>query len=158
MFKFAKKRVVLWPTEIPVPMDDGTGRVDTVTARVRYQLLTQEELETFALEELRDIASTQDLDATLASLSDAAREKRRQRLKEHVVGWEEADFVDERGTPMEVNDANLDSLLSISYLRAAFQAGLVQASRGAPAKNSKPGPGGSPTSTEPVPATANTVN
>lgn len=137
MFRFAKRREVLWPVTIDVPSDDGSGRVDEVCVRIRYRLLTQSELADRVREGLEAAGQIGNLEALLATLSPGALEKRLEDLREHITGWE--DIGDEDGQQMPFSAEALDALLDVPYFRAAAEQGLLDASRGAPAKNSGPG-------------------
>lgn len=118
MFKFATQRRVLWPIEIKVPSDDGSGKVESVEVKVLFDLMTRSEAK--AIED--------DID------------KAPHVLPEKVKGWE--GIANESGEPIEFSAENLDALLDIPYIERAFAIGLIQASNGAPAKNSKAGSGG----------------
>ena len=122
MFKFAKKREVLWPVTIMVPVDDGKTAEQQFT--VRFRLMTKSEM-TDALAETVD----EDMSKVFAA-QDA-------RLVDHVVGW--SGLVDETGDELPFTSSALNALLDVPYVRSAIEGALWEASRGAPAKNSSPG-------------------
>ncbi|MGE0289688.1 MAG: hypothetical protein AB7I42_25640 [Bradyrhizobium sp.] len=141
MFKFARKREVLWPVTVLVPLDDGSGQVAEMEIRIRYRLLTSTELNDRAREELEVALSAGveggAVDGMLAQLSPDRINKAMEDLKGRITGWE--GLADEAGEPLAFTPENLDGVLEIPYLRTAIHRGLVEASQGAPAKNSKAG-------------------
>ncbi len=112
MFKFAAKRRVLWPVTISVPSDDGSGKIKEHNVKVLFELLNRSEAQ-----EIQD-----------------APEKGEDVLTDKVRGWE--GIADENGEPIEYSTENLKALLDVPYVERAFSIGLLQASNGAPAKNS----------------------
>lgn len=134
MFKFAKKREVLWPVKIGVPRGDGSGEIDQVEVRVHYKLLDMSEM----AEAMRDTAVL-DLGGLLAAEAMQASDAR---LRTKILGWD--GIVDaETGVPVPFSEDTLAALLQVPYVRKAFANGLWGASQGAAAKNSLPGPAGS---------------
>lgn len=119
MFKLAAKRVVLWPVTVKAPREDGSGEVDEVGVRLRFELLTTDELVRRAEGASEDVAL----------------------LKRKIRGWE--DIADSDGNPLAFNDANLEAALAIPYVRLAFILALLEASSGrAAVKNSGRGSAG----------------
>lgn len=112
MFKFARKREVMWPVEIAVPVDGGTEKQEV---GVRYRLLTRDERQ--AMEALPD--------------DDSAMEF----LVDHITGWDER-WCDEDGNPLPFTAENLRAVLEHPYIERPISIGLLQASTGAARKNS----------------------
>jgi|GEM_PF-1009668 len=132
MFKYAKNREVLWPVVIQVPQDGGT--VQEVTVKVRYKLLTRNEMAA-AVRDAGDIKDTggmieqERLDATDNWLVD------------HITGWEDINDTDTQ-SPLIFSREMCLELMQSPYVRNAIDAGLWEASRGAQVKNSLPGVAG----------------
>jgi len=120
MFKFARNREVLWPVVIEEPLGDGSGKLKNITIHVKYELLTENEIECVL-----------DKNLTVKDASAFAKEK----LREKVKGW---DGIEDSGTgePVAFTQENLDALLMVSYIRRAFDAGLWECSQGIERKNS----------------------
>jgi len=118
MFKFAHKRIVLWPVIISVPSQEGDGGVEEHEVKVSFELLNRSDAQL--------IQETPDLGQDV--------------LRQRVRGWE--GICDEDGSPIVFSDDNLVALLDVPYIERAFSIGLLQASNGAPAKNYKAGSGG----------------
>lgn len=112
MFKFARQREVMWPVTIRLPVDGG---VEEVEVGVRYRLLTRDERK--AMESLA---------------SDAEAEAF---LMEHITGWDER-WGDDEGNPLPFSRENLAAVLQQPPIERALTMGLIQASVGAPPKNS----------------------
>lgn len=135
MFKFAKKREVLWPVTISVPQEDGSGAAQ-VEIKVRYKLLTQTELEQSARDECEMLNSikSDDLEALMDSVSAEKAAARRADLLVRITGWEGVQDADS-GEPLPFNADNCAALLEVPYVFGALQSGLKSASRGAAVKN-----------------------
>ena len=151
MFKFAKKRQVLWPVTAQVPADDGSGAVRDVTFRVRYLLMTREELATVARQSL-DLMRAGDIDSQIEAMSEERVRESVALMQRHVVGWDGISGEDDQPLPFTAD--NLNALLAVPYLHRAIASGLSDASVGAPAKNSRPGSDTTPPQTASAQATA----
>lgn len=116
MFRYAKNREVLWPVIIKQPSDDGAGRVDEIQVNILFRLLGRQEY------------------------IDKQQEALDELLLEHVTGWEL--IADGAGDDLPYNQENLRALIDIPYVRTALFEGLMNASTGAPVKNSSAGSGG----------------
>jgi hypothetical protein len=142
MFKFAMERQVLWPVTINVPIDGG--ETQEMEIRVRYRLLTQDEMTARAHEDLAAAraASTDQspIEGLLAAIEPEGLKKRLDQLKACITGWE--GIADAEGNPLPFTATNLEAVLNVPYLRTPIASGLMEASRGAPAKNSKAGSAG----------------
>lgn len=137
MFKFAKKRQVLWPVTIQVPRDDGSGEADDIDIKVRFELLSKSVLDKLTLEDMTAVNSD-DMNALLAAVTDDKIAERRALVEEHVKDWE--GIVDaDSGAPVPYSADNLAALLEVPTVYAAFHRGLRDASMGAFVKNSKAG-------------------
>lgn len=135
MFKYAKIREVLWPVTLSIPRDDGSGEVDNVSIKVRFKLLDRSEMA-----ELMTRAGEYSESITAAQIADDMALSDRD-LCSRITGWEGVVDADS-GEPIPYSPENAAALININYVRAAIDAGLWEASRGAPAKNSLPGLGG----------------
>jgi hypothetical protein len=118
VFKYAEKRRVLWPVVISVPSDDGSGSIEDHEVKVLYELMTRSEAK--AIES--DLDRAQDV------------------LPGKIKDWEGIYTDDDK--PIDFGPDTLAALLDVPYIERAFAIGLIQASNGAPAKNSKAGSGG----------------
>lgn len=112
MFKVTKNRVVWWPVTIHEPREDGCGKVNKIKVKLKYQLVNKELAQ--------EVKSSPD---------DEVEEK----LIASILGWE--GFADEDGNELVFNEANLHDVLQIPYAERAIAFGLLDASRGAVAKN-----------------------
>ena len=126
MFQFAEKREVLWPVIIGAPSADGSGRIDEFTIKVRFSLLGRDEAKSMRSGANNEFIASDDFETL---------------LKSHIHGWE--GVADENGIPLEYSEGALEALLNVAYIERAFSAGLIQASIGAPSKNSEAGFDGS---------------
>lgn len=158
MYKLTTKRIILWPVPLRMLREDGSGTVDETQVRIRYLLLTQEELDEYSREAIEAIAKYGNVEHALEAMTPGEIEKRKKWLKHHILGWADGEIANENGEPLEGTQENIDALLSVPYLRQDLVNGLIEASRGAPAKNSLPGPDGSPAPTVLGQATASNVN
>lgn len=149
MFRFADKGEVLWP--VPLRQSDDSGEVQDVTVRVRYRLLPRKVLrarERLALSRLnvqavREATTTEALAELLDEVT-AREEADEALLLQHVTGWLAEDFCDADGQPVAFAPERLQAMLEFDAFFKPLMAGLHAASREGPAKNSKPGPGGTP--------------
>lgn len=118
MFKHAKERIVTWPVTIRVPSADGSGSTHEHEAKIKYLLLTKDDIRHIA-----DIAGNDE------KIFDVYRK--------HIIGWEPFATDENTGTPIEYSSENLRALLAIPYIETALSFGLMQASNGrAAVKNS----------------------
>jgi len=140
MFRFADLDRVLQPVEI------AGGSM-----RVLYRILSRTELRarerdaTLAIAGRLDVNGAPKTTEEVAGLLDAslAREQGNESLlRERVLGWYDLEGPD--GTPLEFTAERLEALLATDYGYRALLDGLLRASREGPAKNSSPGPGGTP--------------
>jgi hypothetical protein len=111
MFKLARKREVLWPVTIQTARDGG--ETDEHEINLRFQLLTNSEL---------------------SSVSKMTDEESGELLRSKIKGWSEV--FDEDGNALEFSEANLAACLDLPEFSFPASIALVQASRGARAKNS----------------------
>ena len=118
MFNFKEKRRVLWPVTINAPSDDGSGSVESHEVKVLFELMTRSEAK--AVE--GDLEHAQDV------------------LPRKIKGWE--GIYSETEEPIPCEPDTLAALLDVPYIERAFAIGLIQASNGATAKNSKAGSDG----------------
>lgn len=132
MFKFAKNREVLWPVEVSSPVDGGS--VDKFVVKICYKLLTQSEISTRVRDEMDMMRHADDIDKSMASISETELAKRNQDLMDHIVGWEDIADADS-GEPLPFTPENVAAVLDLPYARPAIGKGLLDASRGAPVKN-----------------------
>ena len=140
MFKFAKNREVLWPVEIQMPVDGG--EVESVVVSVRFKLLDQTELSDRMREGLEMMRIGDDVEEALKAVAPEELKKRNADLAAHITGWGD-DIVGDNDKPLPFTKKNLEAFIQVPYIRAAFSQGLLDASRGAPSKNSRPGSDGS---------------
>jgi len=118
MFKYAATRRVLWPVTINSPTADGSGDVESSEVKVLFELMTRSE--------------AQEIEGDM--------DKAQHVLPNKIKGWEGVYSDDDE--PIPFNDETLNALLDLPYVERGFAIGLIQASNGAPAKNSKAGSGG----------------
>lgn len=112
MFKVTKKRVVWWPVTIHEPRDDGTGKTNKLKVKIKYELV--------------DKAGAREVDSLPPEEAEA-------KLVERILDWE--GFADEDGNELPFNQENLADVMGILYAERAIAFGLLDASRGAAAKN-----------------------
>lgn len=145
MYEFAPKRNVLWPVDMPQQSEDGS-EAPPRRMLIRYKLLTRTELAA------RNAIIARSLVGNLTGVTDpneaeriiAAAEQRAaanaEQLRERVLGWRDpasgkaGDFTAEEREALLEDFPTFDALLR----------GLVEASEGARAKNSSPGPASPP--------------
>jgi hypothetical protein len=146
MFKLANLGIVFWPVQLP--QTDGSD--DAVTVHIGYQILTRKELRCAqrrhmaAYRETMDAATQAKPDPDALAALDAAEDQRdadeHALLRERIKGWR--GIADEDGNAVPFAADKLDALLEFEFFAKPLLAGLYAASRGAPAKNSQPGPAG----------------
>ena len=148
MFRFADKDVVFWPVELRQTGEDG--QVVEVTVHLAYRLLPRKQLREREKRGLMSAAAhLQKLDGPrsaedLAAAFDATVERETgdvELLLDHVADWR--GFADGE-EPLAFSRERLAALLEFDVYFKPIMAGLHEASRSGPAKNSLPGPGGSP--------------
>lgn len=132
LLRVAKNREVLWPIKVSVPIDGG--KLEEVSAKVRYKLLNQDEMGEWASAEMEMLRDSDDIEKALARISPQALAERRAKLAERITGWEEI-VDDDSGEPIPFSHETLLDLLTAPYIYAGFHRGLLDASRGAVAKN-----------------------
>ncbi len=144
MFKFADMNIVVWPVEFRQPGLDGG---DTATVHVHFKLLPREVLNARDLAVAKRLAARVDTDASsigqLMEMAEAVIERRpedEQLIVDHITGWNADDFEGR----VEFSVENLRALLQYDVYYTPLMAGLHEASRHGPLKNSLPGPGGMP--------------
>lgn len=148
-YRYARKNRVWWPVDMPSRTESGTIEHERVL--VLYEILSRPELndEQIKLQKgvalkLSELVRKGDLASMEGVLADMARQDRddEDRLFKRIHGWR--DFEGDDGTPLPFAPELLREMLSDELLFQAFKTGLYSASRGAPIKNSSPGPGGTP--------------
>jgi hypothetical protein len=144
MFRLANLGVVQWPVQLPQP--DGSG--ERATIFVSYAILTREELRD---EQRRYAAAYRGAVAALGAEPDQATLDRLESegdardaaaldmLRTRIKGW--SGIEDDDG-PVAFAADKLDALLAYELYAQPLLTGLFDASRGALAKNSSPGPAG----------------
>lgn len=147
MFKFAQQGKVFWPITLSA-RDPETGDVNQSKAYIQYSLLSRDEMKARE-KQLAKVLSARaigikDADALNQLVEDAeaidtATEKE---LLAHVHDWR--DIADEAGEPIAFSTKLLKSMFADPLLFDPISRGLIECSKGAPAKNSLPGPGGTP--------------
>lgn len=152
MFRFATDGRVRWPLSIDQVQDDGTTQAQGFG--VVYTILTRDELRerdqalhayNRTLRGLYPTEGEPDTDE-LAAQRWALTEKRVGEddalLRQRITGWDS--IADQDGKAIEFSPAVLDALLANPLMRQVLLGGLIDASLGAPAKNSQPGLAGMP--------------
>lgn len=135
MFRYIKDPVIWWPVTIRVPVDDG---VEAQTCRVKYRLLTSDEMTERSRDLLTVLQASNDIDKVMGMLSQEELAKRRKDLMDKIVDY---DIVDaETDAPLPFTRENLEALLKLPFVVAAFAEGLNDASQGAAIKNSETPP------------------
>lgn len=146
MFKLADIGIVEWPVHI------DHGSIDS-TLHLQYQVLGRKELRerartgTQAMLERLNGAGAPRTSEDLIALLDAANTRDdgdEALLLERVKGWRAEDMADADGAPVPYSAERLQALLAQDFLFGPIRDGLFAASRAGPAKNSKPGPAGTP--------------
>lgn len=164
MFNKARLGIVRWPVDLPDldNVDVATGEVPTVRVPVEYQIYTRTELRDRRNQALGNVAASvhgitsrlqagekfdvnAELDAEFkkqAEAEDASVAELRSRIK----GWGLRFKLDDGSDGGEVpcTPEYLDAVLEQTPWYEALRDGLTAASRGARAKNSSPGPAGTP--------------
>jgi len=102
MFKVETLESLLWPVEVNVPRDDGSGESDTHQIKVRYRYLTTDEYE----------AAT----AKVMSMGGDVD------YREFVLDWEDVTGADDK--PLTFSKANLKRLMSHRWLASAINYGF----------------------------------
>lgn len=147
MFRFADAGKVWVPVSLPVGEQD-----DPATIHLLLKLYTRKELrarERAAMtrtaaklaERARDIRSAEDLQAIFDEIT-GTEEADVNDLMERTSDWHGVTGADGQNQPFAAE--HLAALLDYNWFFQAHRAALFEASRSGVAKNSKPGPGGSP--------------
>ena len=106
-FELTKKREVLWPITVNVPVDGGT---EPHTIKINFRLLTKPE------------------GARLARLS---FEDQEEKTLDYITNWE--GVLDMEDKPVPFTRENLSALLEHEYIARAIAIGWREASAGLPA-------------------------
>lgn len=160
MLRLTNSNEVWWRIDVPDRDDDG----ELVTRKVRFRLriFTRAELRERAVDRVRKAGeavagamrqmlaarTAEDIDAAHAALTTAAdgmaeaAELDAAEVRDRIVGWNAEDVTGEHG-PVPFTPELRDALLADEARFGALSAGLLEASQGARAKNSLPGPAGS---------------
>ena len=132
--RVSKDREVLYPVTAKMLSDDGSGKAVDVTFKVKYKLLSRQELRdklNVRMELTDDIDSLREM---IRKQSDPAELKKYDVwLAEHVTGWE--DIQDENNNPMPFTAENYAAVMNIIPVATAIDAGLIKASQEEPVKN-----------------------
>ncbi|MGN6234995.1 hypothetical protein [Dyella sp.] len=152
MFRFATDGRVRWPLSIDQVQDDGATQAQGFG--VVFTILTRDELRerdqalhayNRTLRGLYPAEGEPDTDE-LAAQRWALTEKRVGEddalLRQRITGWDS--IADQDGNAIEFSPTVLDALLANPLMRQVLLGGLIDASLGAPAKNSQPGLAGMP--------------
>ena len=133
--RVCKDREVLYPVTAKMLADDGSGSVVNVSFKVKYKLLSRQELRekmNVRMDLTDDIDSLREM---IRKQSDPAElEKYDAWLSSHVTGWEDIDGED--GTPMPFTPENYAAVMNIISVATAIDSGLIKASQEEPVKNS----------------------
>lgn len=140
MFRFADLNRVVWPVEI-----------GGATFRVDFEVYTRKELQSIRRRSA-EIALARVTDGDAPKTADEIREvldaayrrnsEAEEDLRKRVKGW--FDVEDRDGVPFDFSPERLQALLDTDFGFNALMAGLLEASREGPPKNSQPGPAGLP--------------
>lgn len=148
MFRFADKGVVLWPVDLR--QADAEGNVETVTVHFAYRLLTRSELrerEKLGLERIRASMGGQAAPSTaddLIALLDTTVQREAgdiDLLLDRVSDWR---GIADGDAPVPFTRERFAAMLEYDVYYKPIMAGLHEASRSGPAKNSQPGSAGAP--------------
>jgi hypothetical protein len=147
MFKFAQDGKVYWPVNL-VAFDaaEGAEPVDVKVAFLfkrytRTELRAREKLLEKPMALLRVAKTEEEISTALDTLNEL-NDKADADMADRVLGWR--GVFDIAGKPLEFSPEVLAALLDDEAQYKRIAAGLNEASRGAKAKNSSPGPAGSP--------------
>lgn len=134
-YVFAPKREVWWPIEVAVVKDDGEGTIEYAQLKLRYKLLTRDEMFDRYEREFKALSrenSDRMVDRILARFRNEKEEQ--DFLVERVVDWKGP--VDQHGNAIPFSRQNFEAVLKADprFFPAAFD-GLIKASQEAPRKN-----------------------
>lgn len=154
MFRYAPQGIVFWPITLTARNPD-TGELIDGIAHVQYSLLSRNELKA------REKRLTSALMSGLSSMNanaiagpnagdvqklseevDKLTNEHDEELIAHVHGWKGITDANDKDLPFD--EATLRAMLNDPLLYESFSLGLIAASKGAKAKNSSPGPAGTP--------------
>lgn len=144
MFTFANENKVWW--KVNLVARNASGEVADAPVMVLYRLFTRAELKKrekrmqTALGKLRVAKVDADMEAATAEF-EAIEEQSTADLIDRVCDWR--DIVDADNAALAFSPDMLKALLNDPPQYERIAAGLLEASRGARAKNSSPGPAGS---------------
>lgn len=148
MFRFADKNVVWWPVTLRQATPEGN--VEEVEVRFAFRLLDRKALrarERTVMGKIAENLTTQSQERSIEELLqavDAALTREDEGvalLLDHVTNWR---GIADGDAPMEFTRDRLEALLEYDVYFKPIMAGLHEASRAGPAKNSLPGPAGMP--------------
>jgi len=146
MFSFANEGKVWWRVNL-VARDASGGDPTEAPVSILYRIYTRKELkarERKLLEmPLANLRAAKDAAAVQAAVQEyeTLEAGNDAELRERVVGWR--DIVTASGDQLPFTQEALDALLNDEAQYPRIAAGLVEASKGARAKNSSPGAAGS---------------
>lgn len=144
MFQFANENKVWWKVNLVV-RNAETGDVEDSPVMLLYKIFARAELKQrekrlqAALSKLRAAKSEGEMLAATREF-DAIEERNASDMIERVVGWR--DISGPEGEALPFTREALKALLDDEAQYTRISAGLLEASRGARAKNSLPGLGG----------------
>lgn len=138
MFRVNTKREVLYPVTINTVKVDGSGEAEPLRIKVRYRLLSRDEMRRQLAEQMKQVSEGGDGEYAKAlrrSLDDEQVKLRDSDLADHVLDWE--GIVDDAsGDPVPFSREVLLQLLGeYSAFSAALHEGLWSASKELPVKN-----------------------
>ena len=114
MLKITETEEIWWPVTVYQPREDGSGRAEKFSVKIKYRLLTRSEAGALVPED-SDLTDQE----RWAAISD--------RVCDHVLDWEGIDL------PCEPH--NVRMAMDKPYFSDAIIKGLQQASAGGRAKN-----------------------
>lgn len=122
MFKMARERRIFWPVRFKVPLDDGQSREAVIY--LRFHLLRRSDL---ASEEWRRVVAGQVGDQESMSM-----------ILSRIDDWK--NVVGDDGQSVAFGQEGLQALIDELFITpASIARALIEASLGAPSKNSEPG-------------------
>ncbi|MDR3389923.1 MAG: hypothetical protein P4L92_23040 [Rudaea sp.] len=143
MFRFAPKGNVYWP--VTVPTVDDAGTIGEATFLVLYRIFSRSELKARSAKLTKALVSkvgasggganiqSQEQLQKLVDETEAMQKQGESELLGRVLGWK--DLTGDDGEPLPFSNANLKAVLDCESLYGPIERGLMEASRGAKAKN-----------------------
>lgn len=143
MFELARERKVWWPVDLPNGIDEDDN-VRTARVLVLFRIFTRKELSRTRLQLAEQMLTPKGRAVEEDPIEALAKREAEteQALRDRVLDWKR--IVDEDGQAVPFGQEVLDVLIEHDGCYQALLQGLHEASRGAKAKNSSPGPGGAP--------------